>query len=172
MGSSLAHKIQSQHFCIGLEKAVSNCTTVGVINSLCLVFYLFRDMDLVMSEQPTLRYHASIDHSCSLKVMELKDRDLVVGIVARKNWSWRRRINTAINHVVASGNADYIYAKWFGKVPCKRTNIFLSLDIMKLKHLFVLLAGFMAGCIFLCLTLRIVSKFYTKNKHDTHEEND
>ncbi|XP_065051648.1 uncharacterized protein LOC135681232 isoform X2 [Rhopilema esculentum] len=138
----------------------------------CVLKLREREIDLVMSEQPTLRYYASIDHSCSLKVIELKDRDLAVAVVARKNWSWRRRINTAINDIVASGNADYIYAKWFGKAPCKRTNTFFSLDIMRLKDLFVLLAGFMAGCIFVSLTLRIVSKFYTKKKDDTDEEND
>ena len=125
-----------------------------------------------MSEGPTLTYYASIDHSCSLRVMDLKERDRAIGIVARKNWQWRRRINTAINHIVESGNADYIYAKWLGKVPCKRTNTFFSLDIMRLKHLFVLLAGSTTGCIFISLILRIASKFCLKKKDDTDEEND
>ncbi|XP_065052226.1 glutamate receptor ionotropic, NMDA 2B-like [Rhopilema esculentum] len=131
-----------------------------------------KEIDLFMSDGPTLRYYASIDHSCSLRVMDLTERDRAIGIVARKNWSWRRRINTAINHIVSSGNADYIYAKWLGKLPCKRTNTFFSLDIMRLKHLFVLLAGFMAGCILVCLTLRIFCKFYTKKKDDTDKEYD
>ena len=158
--------------CIGLKKVVSNTLSFRCFVLLCLAFYLFREIDLLLSEGPTLRYYASIDHSCSLRVMELTDRDRAVGVVARKNWSWRRRINTAINHIVVSGNGDYIYAKWLGKVPCKRTNTFFSLDIMRLKHLFILLAGFMAGCIFVSLTLRIANKFYTKKKDNTDEEND
>ncbi|XP_065051644.1 probable glutamate receptor [Rhopilema esculentum] len=138
----------------------------------CVLKLKKRQIDLLMSGGPTLRYYASIDHSCSLRVMDLKERDRAIGIVARKNWPWRRRINTAINHIVASGNADYLHAKWLGKLPCKRTNTFFSLDIIRLEHLFFLLAGSMAVCIFLSLTLRIASKFYTEKKDDTDEEND
>ena len=103
--------------------------------------------------------------------MELTDRDRAVGVVARKNWSWRRRINTAINHIVASGSADHIFAKWFGQVPCKKTSTFSSLDIKMLKYVFILLAGFMAGLIVLTLVLRIASKFYQRRGHNEDEEN-
>ena len=90
-------------------------------------FHSFREIDLVVQDGPTSRHLASIDQSCSLKVFEkLPDHDLAMGIIARKNWSWRRRINTAITYMTLSGEIDYLIGKWFRHTPCKKATTYLA----------------------------------------------
>ena len=66
-------------------------------------------------------------------------KDTSIGIVALKSWTWKRRVNAALSFMVESGEVDYFIKRWFGKESCKSSNTFYAIDILKLKHLFVIL---------------------------------
>ena len=48
-------------------------------------------------------------------------------------------MDTTVMHMVESGEADYLIKKWFPQHECKAKKTFYSLDILRLKDLFIIL---------------------------------
>ena len=86
----------------------------------------------------TLKYITDVDKDCSLKTVQLHT-STVICVTSRKSWTWKRRIDTTISHMVESGEVDHLHTKWFGKGSCTAKNNFYSLDIVQLKDLFIIL---------------------------------
>ena len=79
------------------------------------------------------------DKDCSLKTIRLH-KDSGVSIASLRGWTWKRRVDTAVSHMMQSGEVDYVLQKWIGKGSCKSSKTFYAIDILKLKNLFVILS--------------------------------
>ena len=95
----------------------------------------------------TLTHQVSIDHGCSARIIRVPNYNAPIGLVFRKNSTWKNRWNTAVTDMVATGEADFVVNKWFQKTNCKKTNTFYALDIQRMKGIFILLACAILGCL-------------------------
>ena len=107
----------------------------------------------------TLKYMADIDKDCSLKKVQLNIQNAIC-IASRKSWTWKKRIDTTISHMVESGEIDYLFKKWFGKGSCVPKNTFYAIDILKLDNLFVILGVSVPIALFILLIELIWKKVH------------
>ena len=101
--------------------------------------FVQREFDVFIYDYRTLTYIASNDKDCSLKTVKLS-KIISYTIASRKSWTWKRRVDTAVSHIIDSGEVDHLNTEWFGKGSCKGKNTFYSIDIVKLLGLFVILS--------------------------------
>ena len=106
-----------------------------------------------MSDFLTLTHQISIDHGCSARIIRVPHYNAPAGLVFRKNSTWKHRWNTAVTSMVDTGEADYVLNRWFQKTNCKKANNFYSLDIQRMRGIFIVLACAILGCLVIALAV-------------------
>ena len=72
--------------------------------------------------------------------------------------------------MVQSGEADFLIYKWFGRKTCKTKSPFYSIDIVRLKDLFIILAVSILIAAFLLLIEVKCYKIYNVMRRARYRE--
>ena len=120
-----------------------------------ITFISLRKIDLFIFDYMTMQHQVSLDHTCSARVIRVEGIGYGFGIIFRKNWSWKKRINTAVTHMINGGEVDHFTSKWFSKSQCKKASTFYSLDINRMKDIFILLGITVLVCLLAALTTNV-----------------
>ena len=106
-----------------------------------------RKIDMIIYDYHSLAYTQSMDRECDIKILQLQNAQVGIGLSFSKKSTWKRRFNLAVISMVNSGQSDTIASQWFKLQHCVKTNNFYSLDIRRMASLFIWLSIGILGCV-------------------------